>query len=497
MLSTDSLGAPRKPAPPGGPRDLRGSERGAALLVAMVVAVLLTVLALTLTSISLNQVNDSVDFEAHEKSLIVADSGLTWVKNYLRGKDLDTELARTAYVPVYYPETDPPVGSHAWRNPISPLDARNVDFNSPANPTRMRATTGYLGPAGGTPLGQGRYFAKITDNQDEVPLGLPENLFVDRDDRVLARVVGVAPGAHSENVTHGGTLKNAVSIVEGALKRDLSLLIPCGLLVYGPNALSSISGNSFLIDGFDHAGMTAQQISDSHSDAGRSSYTGLGAAFDDRSNGDGSVTAGNLYDSLSEQQRDNIQGRAGDFGALPSLADVTDEIRGSPNPEASNIFSPVFWKEFFNRAAVIANRNFQNPTSLNGAVLGSEANPELTIAQSDLSLGGGSTGAGLLLVRGNLSVSGNFEFDGLIVALGGVFYLSGNQVIRGGAFLSRLSEDADGRPQLGAPTIDVDLNGNSNIYYDSARIRIALSLLPMLIESWREITGDIEPPAEG
>lgn len=468
-------------------------EKGAALLVAMVVTVLLAVLALSLTTSSIDEMAVSLDFEAHEGALMVADSGLSEVKNSLRGKDLSVALSRVTDVPVFLPTADPPVGSYADRNPIFLTDARNVDFDDPPPPTRVRAVAGFMTPPAGIALGAGRYFARIFDNHDELPLSLLDDPNVDRDDKILARVVGVRRGAHAQRITHGTTAKNAISVVEAVMKRDLSLFLPNPLLVYGPEVVSTINGAAFYIDGYDHAGMTAAQIIGNHSDLGREPNVGVGTAYDDPNNGDGSQSAQSIYDSLNNVQKTDIVGSPGDFGPLPSLADMTDVIRNNPDAEAENIFSPDFWFELFNRLTPSADRVMADGANVNNARLGTVDAPEITVASGDLSIGGSSSGAGLLLVRGEFDVGGDFEFDGIILALGGLFDLHGNQNIRGGVLLTDLQDDGNGNRSLGVPSLNVQLRGNWAVYYASDRIMMALRLLPMVIESWREVTGDIEP----
>ena len=71
---------------------------------------------------------------------------------------------------------------------------------------------------------------------------------------------------------------------------------------------------------------------------------------------------------------------------------------------------------------------------------------------SRLGIAGGGRGQGILLVEGNLDISGDFDFSGLIVAKGGVRISAGRTRITGG--LMAANATGEGRNQLaGATTI--------------------------------------------
>lgn len=105
------------------------NERGIAMVIALVVAILLSLLCLSLTMSSMREFQVSTEFENHEKALLVADAGFNSVKQLLRGKDLDTLLKSPTNVP--YPMTDPSntVLAYAVRNPLPPFQARNINFS--------------------------------------------------------------------------------------------------------------------------------------------------------------------------------------------------------------------------------------------------------------------------------------------------------------------------------------------------------------------------------
>jgi Tfp pilus assembly protein PilX len=84
------------------------------------------------------------------------------------------------------------------------------------------------------------------------------------------------------------------------------------------------------------------------------------------------------------------------------------------------------------------------------------------------------TGYGTLLVRGDLTLSGGFTWDGLILVTGTLVFNGGGSGINiRGAVLANQT---------------VDLNGGIDVAYDSCSINKALSSQPVTKLSWREIT---------
>ncbi len=473
----------------------RKNQRGMALLIAMVVSVLLSLLVLTLASSTMNEFKRSVDFEAHEQALMAADSGFTTSRLKLTQLDWDLALAFPTTVNRYASYTMPAPGSFAARNPIQLMDARNVDFGDlPATPSGTAVVTGLLTPALGNPMGTGRYFAKITDNQDEAPLGLPDNPLVDQDHQLILRTVGLHRGAHAQQTTHGTTVKNAVSVIEGLLKLDTSFLLGAPWVVAGPDCLPRLDGNAFDIDGYDHSGMTSSAVFAGHSDALLEAHSGMGTLFDDQVNGDGIPCAVRIFSSMSPNEQDNVTGEPGAFQPQPSLNDLTGDVRTSTDRDAANIMNPDFVAEFSRRLRKYADTIYNSPTSLSGGgvQLGTPQNPEITIALDNLELSGGGSGAGILLVEGNLNISGAFSWEGLILVTGGDLDMGGaSKGIIGGVFISKLEDVGQGNHDFGSPSFNI--GGNSNFYYAKDRLIMALKLLPPTVISWREITDEIEP----
>ena len=455
------------------------------MLVAIVVAVLLSLLGLSLTFMSLKEAGNAVEFENHEKALMVADGGLQMVKRTMRAYDLTEMLNMSASVPY----------ASGGRMPILPIDARNINFESGAG-TGASTCNGLLTPPDGQLIAlgdvRGRFFAKVSDDPDEAAVtGTADDPLTDSNNMVYVRVVGIYRGIGGEVTSYGSSRKNSVAVVEALLKRDQTFDLNSPISFYGHNVTSGFAGNSFTIDGYDHSGMTFDQITKGHSDAGLEPQYGVTCLYDDQNSGDAQAAVNDVNNSLSKNQKNNITGA----GGFPSITDGTDTVRDdTSNPDGTNIFDADFLANFVNQVSAVADVKYETDAhiSANPGILGTEGHPLITVAEADLELSGNGSGVGILIVKGAFKVSGAFTFDGVILVVGeGDVTMGGtNKSFVGGMYVANVQENG-ANYKFGTPTLSD--SGNSNFYMDSDSIRLAYSLLPMRLISWREITPEIEP----
>jgi Tfp pilus assembly protein PilX len=102
--------------------------------------------------------------------------------------------------------------------------------------------------------------------------------------------------------------------------------------------------------------------------------------------------------------------------------------------------------------------------------LGSASNPAVNFVEGDLSIGP-VTGYGLLVVTGNLSFSGNYAWNGLILVIGqGTVTANGggHGEIDGGIFLANTRNTSGALlPSLGTTSISWSGGGGNGVYYNS------------------------------
>ena len=115
--------------------------------------------------------------------------------------------------------------------------------------------------------------------------------------------------------------------------------------------------------------------------------------------------------------------------------------------------------------------------ALPSGALGTTSAPKVVVVNGDLSLHDG--GAGILIVTGELTLNGNFSYDGLILVLGAGRLIrngGGNGAIRGGILMGAYS---DGSPTFDlSSSIDTGGGGNSLIQYCSDSIKNAFGAIP-------------------
>lgn len=161
---------------------------------------------------------------------------------------------------------------------------------------------------------------------------------------------------------------------------------------------------------------------------------------------------------------------------LASVAKARDFLYGMP--------------EGMKNAANNQGRYFTNQVDAKASAAGLGAsNPDgvLTFVDGNLTLGPGSpTGQGTLIVTGDLTLDGNFNWNGVIMVLGSgrVFRSGGGHGnIYGAMFVAKFS-DTD--TLFGAPTFDTSGGGTSNIQYSSDAVDKAKSVGGHAVSAVRE-----------
>ena len=147
-----------------------------------------------------------------------------------------------------------------------------------------------------------------------------------------------------------------------------------------------------------------------------------------------------------------------------------------------------------------------NPTISN---FGTDAAPQVTVVNGDLSISGSSFGAGILLVTGALTLSGNFSFDGMILVIGtGSITMNGggNGQINGAIVVANIGTSAGCStggsncyatntnnqsnllPALGSPIFSWSGGGGNGLRYNSCKIRWSATAGNYNVIARREIT---------
>ncbi len=470
---------------------MRKDERGIALLTVTIVSVLLLLLGLSMTFTSMTDFSMSNELENKKRAVLIAEAGVNALKDTFRGSDISAILAATTAVPQYINYPEPNAGTDAAtyfnRNPLAHLEAMNVDFENLPTQIGTRTVNGFLTPAGGVPFGTGgRYWAKTTDNDDG-----DGDLTVDTDKTVYLRVVGIQRNSGGQVSIYGGNVQNSIAIIEATLKRDRAFAFNGAFTFYGADILpmagaNILEGAAYDIDGYDHPAMTlADLVAGNHSHVAGGDSAGINAINE--------PNASTLVNTLLNEPPlpNTVIGNT----ASPSIEDVTSDITSNPDVDADNILDATYVMNFIENLEM---QSLVDITLADGANysgdLGSDADPKITVAEGDVRLGGGGSGAGLLIVKGRLDFVSNYDYRGLVLVVGdGEFDLGGGPVgILGGVFLANTIDNGDDTYSYGLPSFTI--RGPGNFYFQSSAIDLALDLTPMKTIVWREITRAVEPP---
>jgi len=111
-------------------------------------------------------------------------------------------------------------------------------------------------------------------------------------------------------------------------------------------------------------------------------------------------------------------------------------------------------------------------------------------APGDLSISGG-TGQGILMVNGNLTVNGGFEFDGLVIVKNELKKGNGTATIRGGVMVAGANINCTVLGSNGQCMEVVDMTGTITIAYSKCAVENALRgsaiLVPVKQRSWAQL----------
>jgi Tfp pilus assembly protein PilX len=141
---------------------------------------------------------------------------------------------------------------------------------------------------------------------------------------------------------------------------------------------------------------------------------------------------------------------------------------------------------------------FPNASSSTPTNLGTNSAPAINVVQGDYTLGG--SGTGILLVTGTLTMNGSPSFNGLILVIGKgnvVKNGGGNGTLNGSLFVANLYSDSPptytnliplgSNNAPGIPTAAWNGGGNATIQYDSCWISTVSQSFPYKIVAQREL----------
>ena len=413
----------------------RAGERGAALITAVLLSLLLLaaggILILTSTMTGITARDSTAEMQAY----YAAEAGVARMLEVLRGNV----------------ESNPAGTRASFRNIV-------------CTPNLWTTTTG--GYVNVTTDGGTRF--QVTsildpDNQDSVAkCALPAASY--KPDRLRIRVTGLGPRDSRKN---------------------MEIVVSRYTLEYDVKATVTLPNGSGTPIGFNLGGSNVTSTSGEDASGSGASVAAFGI-----SNPDYNAT-NNVIDGC------NADG-SNCSGSGPNVTPGDPMVLGNDNTPSflKNVASArifLYGSEGMKQAAINQGRYFTSGAAALASTAGIGANnPDgvFTFVDGDLTLGPGDpTGQGTLIVTGKLTLDGNFNFNGVIMVLGtGEVYRSGggHGNIYGAMFVAKFATAGLDTEQFGAPVFDTSGGGTSNIQYSTDAIDKAKSVGGHTIKGVRE-----------
>lgn len=128
-------------------------------------------------------------------------------------------------------------------------------------------------------------------------------------------------------------------------------------------------------------------------------------------------------------------------------------------------------------------------TELTAAQVGTTSDRKIVVVNGNASLGP-VDGAGILIVTGELTLHGNFNYKGLIMCIGQGKLLrngGGNGDIEGAILVARTRDDSNNLlTTLGNSTYNTNGGGNSDIVYSAGNASLPGGARPFIKQSWKQ-----------
>ena len=286
-------------------------------------------------------------------------------------------------------------------------------------------------------FGDGTYAVQVTDNDDG-----DGNLFSDSDKKVI--------------ITSTGTVNNASKTIE-AVYYYREVDVDGALGIYGPNPTVELSGASE-IDGRDY---------------------NVPPDFDCSGAGCTATLAGGALAEPGIYAEDTIT----QVGLITDETDKKQNVFGDPSVDdgGTGMGSVPYWQDFANNLTPDLTVDSATEGTITENIFGSRDKPQVTIltdsAGTGTHLSGTIDGAGILIVNGDLQITGTFHFEGLIIVMSGgdlVVTGTGRSITYGSVVLAGSGVSSE-----------VDYGGHASIRYSSQALSYAADTLSGL-SSWRE-----------
>jgi hypothetical protein len=412
------------------------SERGAALITALMVATLVLAAGGALILTTGMSSTTAIDATAEMQAFYGAEAGLQQSLSALRGNVTPHDIAAGTKL--------------SFRNAIT-RDKTNASTDLNTAPLRLSGWLQYNYTSTGSAFPD-RVKVNPTDNTYSPLTGIAFNVVISDPDNTCA-TCGDPPRLVIQSTGYGP--KGAIKRLEMVVHRNyFNFSLPAAITLAGGSAMTFNMGSS------NASGYTGNDIYSSP-------LAGVPAV---------AVSSANL-----------TQAQTG-IDDLNALGGGTDQVTPSTAVALTSTNTPDFLstadkaRAFLTSSRDIAQgdgRYFATQAAVTDG-LGTSGAPKTTFIDNyggaAVSLGAGYQGCGLLIVTGELITSGNTDFEGVILVLGaGIFNRNGNGNghIDGGIIVASFDPSPTATTGFNSPTFSVNGGGNSDVRYNSDAVRKA------------------------
>jgi Tfp pilus assembly protein PilX len=479
-------------------RKSKSSERGVALVVALLTLLLISAILMGMIVASNSETNISTNFRDEQTAFFAARAGIEEVRDRLR-PNATNSLSTTAFFTAA--PTPLPGAVNGVLYVINPTNGETVTpwlttgTNYPDDEICKEVTC-----VGGVPAGAWYVPAQSASASYAAAPVLPWKwvrimIKPNKSDTGLARVTSVDGLTNGNRVCFNGTNEHTTALtscpdkpvyeltalaqtksgsrrmVQYEISQSALPPIPGALVFDGPTPNFGTNPNSaaFGVTGMDTA-------------TGPNGGAGCPAASNEPALGG--------FDAGSTTSLQNQVNRPGSYTGSPAgISNVSSQL--GPLSTVDGLNSLVSSVTSMAGSNIYGPSPLPSPSTLNP---GTNASPVINVVNGDYTMPG--SGSGILLVTGTLTMNGNPSFNGLILVIGKgniVKNGGGNGTLDGALLVANLYSDPPTYSHLipsgapGIPTIAWNGGGNATIQYDSCWISFLSQSLPFRTISDREL----------
>jgi hypothetical protein len=410
------------------PRESLGDEKGMVLIVALLLIAALVLLGTTAVMISTTDMKISANYKSSTQAFYIAEAGIEQARAQLRNLGSSTLSQILA----------------ASAGPNGLLSNSAVSSNFYANGAFVTDDIPYIPQSS---FGGGTYRVYLT-NAATLPGVLPiETVTLTDDTDLRVTLTSFSQGPN-----------NSFAVVQVVAKKLTLPALPGAIILPGPGVAfqGGNSNASSVVGGIESAIVTT---SNNSRDIVENQLESIGRIDNYTCNTSPCISN---EETTIDPTWNSVSGIEGLYNTLISMADV---VTGTTTGATATT------------------------TTLTADQVGTTSNRTIVVVNGNAVLGP-VNGAGILIVTGQLTLNGNFNYHGLIMCIGQGNLLrngGGNGEIEGSILVARTRDTSNNLlTTLGNPTYNTNGGGNSDIIYNPNEANLSQLKPPFIKQSWKQ-----------